>query len=177
MSKSWEADYFVIFGIRSGYHHISIHPDLKPKATFTCPYGKFQEKQVACSACSVQTMSSVFLNLMFKLFFKYLDSFLVIWMDDLLIYSQTEKRHLQHKQFVFKKFQGVGIKLDMSKCEFFRCQIEYLGHLVSGYRIVSMKWVEAIMDLVPATNITEKHYVISLFSYYRKFYPVFSNMV
>ena len=74
---------------------------------------------------------------MFKLFFKYLDEFLVFWMDDLLIYSQTEEEHLKHLQLVFEKFREAGIKIKMSKCEFFKNKIEYLGHLVSGQGIWS----------------------------------------
>ena len=69
---------------------------------------------------------------MFKLFITYLDDFLVFWMDDLLIYSQTEEEHLKHIELVFEKFHEAGIKLKMSKCEFFKSEIEYLGHLVSG---------------------------------------------
>ena len=65
----------------------------------------------------MQSTLSVFPNLMFKLFFKYLDDFLVFWMDDLLIYSQTEE-HLKHIQLVFKRFPEAGIKLKMSKCKF-----------------------------------------------------------
>ena len=53
---------------------------------------------------------------MLKLFLKYLDSFLVFWMDDLLIYSQTEEEHLKHLQLGFEKYREAGIKLKMSKC-------------------------------------------------------------
>ena len=77
-----------------------IHPDSRSKTAFSCPYGKFQWKRVAFG---VQTAPSVFLNLMFKLFFKYLADFLVFWMDDLLVYSQTEEEHLKHIQLVFEK--------------------------------------------------------------------------
>ena len=73
-SKLRVAKYFAILYIRSGYHHISIHLASRPKTSFICPYGKFQWKRVAFG---VQTAQSVFLNLMFKLFFKYLDNFLV----------------------------------------------------------------------------------------------------
>ena len=75
------AKYFTILDIGSGYH-ILIHPDLRPNTAFTCPYGKFQKKWVAFR---VKLAPSVYLNLMFKLFFKYLDNFLVFWKDDLLI--------------------------------------------------------------------------------------------
>ena len=95
-------------------------------------------------------------------------------MDD----SQIEKEHVKHIQLIFKKFRQAGIKLKISKCEFFKSQIEYLGHLVSGQEISPMKQkVEAIMGLVPATNSTEACHIFSLISYYRKFFPVFSAMV
>ena len=55
-------------------------------------------------------------------------------MDDLLIYRQTEEEHPKHLQLVFEKFRETGIKLKMSKCEFFRNKMEYLGqHLVKEY--------------------------------------------
>ena len=68
-SKLKGAKYFTILDIRSGYHHISIHPDLRLKTDFTFLYGKFKWKRVAFGE---QRVPSVFLNLMFKLFFKYL---------------------------------------------------------------------------------------------------------
>ena len=60
-------------------------------------------------------------------------------MDDLLIYSQTEEEHLKHLELVFETFREVGIKLEMSKCEFLKNKIEYLGHLMSGQGISPMK--------------------------------------
>ena len=118
-----------------------IHPDSKPKTAFTCPYGKFQWKRVAFD---MQTAPSIFWILMLKLFFKYWDIFLVFWMDDLLIYSQTKEK------------LETSVKLKMSMCEFFKKEIEYLGHLVSGQGISPMKQkIKPITELAPATNIPE----------------------
>ena len=66
----------------------------------------------------------------------------------------------------------------MSKCEFFKNEIEYLGHLVSGQGISPMRQKnKAITDLAPATNITEAQHKIGLIGYYAKFFPVFSDMI
>ena len=62
----------------------------------------------------MQSAPSIFLNVMFKLFFKYLDEFLVFWIDEILIYSQTEEQHLKHLELVFEKFREAGINY---KCE------------------------------------------------------------
>ena len=63
-----------------------------------------------------------FLNLMFKLFFKYLDEFIVFWRDDFIIYSQTKEEHLKHLKLVFEKFREAGSKFKMSKCEIFKAE-------------------------------------------------------
>ena len=69
---------------------------------------------------------------MFKLFFKYLDDFLEVRVNNLLIYRKTEEKNLKHLHLVFENFWEAGIKLKMSKCEFFKKEIEYLVHLASG---------------------------------------------
>ena len=66
----------------------------------------------------------------------------------------------------------------MSKCEFFKNEIAYLGHLISGKGIFPMnERVKAITDSAPASNITEAKHVIGLTGYYRKFFPIFSDMI
>ena len=75
-------------------------------------------------------------------------------------------------------FQEARIKSKMLKFVFFKSQIEYLGHLVSGQGLSLVKQnVQAIMDLVPASNITEACHKIGLISCYRKVFPVFNDMV
>ena len=88
-SKIKGKKYFSILDICSGYHYISIHPDSRPKQYLDVHMENFN--------------GIIFLNLMFKLFFIYLDDILVFWMNDLLIYSHTEKELLQHLELVFKK--------------------------------------------------------------------------
>ena len=115
---------------------------------------------------------------MFKVFIKYLDNFLALWMDDLLIHSPTKEEHLKHLQLVFEKFREAGIKLKMSKCEFLKNEVESLGHLVSGQGISPMRQkIKPITDLAPTTNITEARHMVGLKGYYRKLFPIFSDMI
>ena len=110
--------------------------------------------------------------------FKYLDDFLVFWMDDSLIYSQTEEEHLKHFKLVFSKLREAGIKLKMSNCELFKNKSEYSGHLVSGEGISPLRQkIKAITDMVPTTNNDETRHIIGLIGYYRKFFPVFSDII
>ena len=70
------------------------------------------------------------------------------------------------------------MKLKMSKCEFFKREIGYLGHLVSGKGISPIKQkVKTIMDLAQATNFSEVRPIIGLIGYYRKFFPIFSDII
>ena len=142
-SKLKSAKYFSILYINSGYH-ISIHPDSRLKKNIYMSIGNIPVKRVAFG---VQTAPSIFLSLMFKLVFKYLDEFLVFWKHDLLIYNQNEE-HLKHLELVFERFREACKKLKMSKCTFFKKGIEYIGHLVSGQGICPMKQkIKAITNL------------------------------
>ena len=113
-----------------------------------------------------------------KLFFKYLDEFLVFWMDGLLIYSQIEEEYLKHLELVFKKLKEARIKLKILKCEYFKKEIEYLGHLVSCEGICPMKQkIKVITDLAPTRNVTEARHMIGLIGYYRNFFPIFGEII
>ena len=125
------ARYFSSLDIRAGYHHISIHPDSRPKTAFICPYGKFPSK---CVSYSVAHALSIFLNATFKLFFEYLDDFLIFYVDDIIVYSKMESEHLVHLRKVFEKFRYAGMKLKPPKCDFFTLHIEYSASLNFWHR-------------------------------------------
>ena len=95
------AQYFSSLDIGAGYHHISIHPDSRPKTAFICPCRKFQWK---CVSYGIAHALSIFLNAVFKLFFEYLDNFLIFYVDDITVYSKMESEHLVHLRKIFKKF-------------------------------------------------------------------------
>ena len=135
--------YFSSLNIRLGYHHISIHPESRPKTAFICPYGKFQWKRVSYG---IAHAPSVFIFTVFKLFCDYLDDFTIFHIDVVIIFSKTEQDHLTHLQKMFEKFQYAGLNLKPSKCDFFKLHIEYLGHLISGTGIYPLKQkVQAIL--------------------------------
>ena len=92
---------------------------------------------------------------MVGLFFEYLDDFLILYIDIIIVYSKTESKHLVHLRKVFEKFHYVGMKLKPSKCDLFKLHIEYLGQLISGMGIYPLEEkIQAILDLGPPTNVT-----------------------
>ena len=140
------------------YHHISIHPDLRPKTAFICPCGKFQWKCV--SYCIAHTLTIV-LYAIFKLFFEYLDSFLIFYVHDIIVYIKKENELLAHLRNVFEKFHYAWMKLKPSKCDFFKLYIDYLGHLISGMGIYLLEQkIQAILDLAPPTNVTQAWHIL-----------------
>ena len=101
LAKLKGAWYFSSLDTRSGYHHISIHPESRPKTTFICLCGKFQWKRVSYG---IAHAPNVFLSIVFKLFCDYLDDFMIFCIDDVIVYSKTEQHHLIHLQKIFEKF-------------------------------------------------------------------------
>ena len=110
----------------------------------------------------------VFLSAMFKLFVYYLDDFMIFHVDDVIVYSKTEQDNIIHLWTRFEKFHYAGLKLSPSKCDFCKLHIEYVGHLISGTEIYSLKQkVQAILDLAPPSNVTQvRHMLIpEIYSY------------
>ena len=98
-------------------------------------------------------------------------------MDDVLIFSETYKEHLHHLCSVFEKFQKAGLKIKLSKCQFFKTHLHYLGHRISanGLEPLPVK-LEVIKNLAPARNVDEAHQILELLGYYRSFVPAFANI-
>ena len=119
---------------------------------------------------------STFQYLMFKVL-TGLNDFAFTYLDDVLIFFQSYKDHLQHLHRVFQKFKEAGLKIKLSKCQFFKMHLHYLGHRISasGFKQLPEK-LEAIKNLAPAKNVDEAHQVLGLLGYYRSFVPAFADI-
>ena len=97
-------------------------------------------------------------------------------MDDVIIFSNNELEHLQHLETVFKRLQEAGLKLKESKCNFFRLQIYYLGHMLSAEGIQPLpEKLDSITNMPAPENQTEVKQFLGLVGYYHKFVPHFSG--
>ena len=115
---------------------------------------------------------------MLKIFFPYMDKFVIFYVDDLLIFSRTEEEHLEHLRLVFEKFCQSGLKFKFKKCALFKSQLEYLGHLITTEGIKPLQdKVDAILRLQPASMVTEVKHVIGIANYYKKFLPLLSEVI
>jgi hypothetical protein len=88
--------------LRSGYHHLRIQPSDIPKTTFITKYGLYEYIVMSFGLTNVLAF---FMNLMNNVFMDYLDKFVVVFIDDILIYSQSEEEHMDHLKMVSQRLQ------------------------------------------------------------------------
>ena len=106
-----------------------------------------------------------------------LNDFAFTYLDDVLIFSQSYEDHLQHLHTVFQKFKEAGLKIKLSKCQFFKTHLHYLGHRISANGLEPLlEKLKTIKNLAPAKNMDEAHQILALLGYYRSFVPAFADI-
>ena len=117
------------------------------------------------------------MNLMNKIFMNYLDKFVVVFIDDILIYSKTEEEHADHLHTVLKTLRKHKLYTKFSKCEFWLEKVAFHGHVVSAGGIsVDPEKIQAIIDWKAPTSVTEIRSFLGLAGYYHKFIEGFSSI-
>jgi hypothetical protein len=117
------------------------------------------------------------MSLMNDVFRKYLDSFVQVFLDDILIYSKIEREHEEHLRIVLSCLRENKLYGKLSKCSFFQKEIHYLGHIIFGKGIsVDPEKVKAIMEWPVSKNAHEVRSFMGLAGYYRRFVEGFSKI-
>ena len=152
------------FDMRSGYYHIVLSEESRPKTAFVTSCGKWEFKGPAYFQRLVNKVS---LGLTFA--FGYL--------DDILVFSFDMESHLEHLRLLFKRLQTADLKLKEVKCNFLKRHIQYLGHIVSGEGITPLpEKLDSIQKMLPPKTPKEVKQFFGLIGYYRKFVPRFSDL-
>ena len=99
-------------------------------------------------------------------------------MNDLLVFSKTEEEHLEHLEIIFHKFREADLKLKLSKFQFWKTEIKYLGHLVSqeGIKVMPDK-MSVVLNIKPPTNVKEAKSALGIMGYVSSFIPMYSEVV
>ena len=114
--------------MRDGYHQIPMKFDDKVKTSFTCRYGTFQ---FTVMLFGLSTAPATFQRMMNTIFFEMLDNGVLVYLDDVLIYSKTVEEHKQLLDKVFKLLEINKLYLKEKKCSLFLEKINFLGHVIS----------------------------------------------
>ena len=117
---------------------------------------------------------ATFMCLMNSVFSRYFDKFVLVFLDDILIYSKNEEEHLRLTLQLLREHQ---LYAKLSKCDFYRDRIQYLGHIISEDGIfVDPEKIEAIMNWPTPRNVTDVRSFMALTGYYRRFIEGFSKV-
>jgi hypothetical protein len=118
---------------------------------------------------------AVFMDLMNRVFRPYLDKFVVVFIDDILVYSNSYLEHEQHLRQVLSTLREHQLYAKVSKCEFWLKEVVFLGHVISAQGIlVDPRKVEAVLKWERPKNVTEIRSFLGLAGYYRRFIEGFS---
>jgi hypothetical protein len=168
------ATVFSKIDLRSGYHQLRIKEDDVPKTAFKMRFGHYE---FTVLPFGLTNAPGVFMSLMNGVFREYLDKFVQVFIDDILIYSRTTEEHDEHLRLVLQCLREHKLYGKLSKCSFYQSRIHYLGHVISGEGIVvDPAKVEAIMEWPAPTNVMEVRSFMGLAGYYRRFVEGFSKI-
>ena len=119
--------------------------------------------------------SAAFMDLMNRVFQPYLDQFVMVFIDDILVYSRDEQEREQHLKIVLQTLREKKLYTKLSKCDFWLKKVSFLGHIVSskGLRVDPAK-IEAVVNWKPPRSVTEVRSFLGLAGYYRRFVKGFS---
>jgi hypothetical protein len=169
-----DAKIFSKIDLRSGYHQVTIKEEDINKATFRTRYGHYE---FTVLPFGLSNAPAIFMCLMNNVFQEYLDKFVIVFLDDILIYSKSEEEHEHHLRMVLKVLREHQLYAKLRKCSFYQKKIHYLGHIISKDGItVDPEKIEAIREWSTPKNVTEISSFMGLACYYRIFIEGFSNI-
>ena len=168
------ASWFSKIDLRSGYHQVRIHPDDVHKTAFRTRYGHYE---FLVLPFGLTNAPATFMHLMQSIFGTQLDSFVIVFLDDILIFSKNKQDHYRHVRTVLQLLRENKLYGKMSKCEFFKRKISFLGHVVSadGLSMEEDK-VKAIREWPTPTTVTAVRSFLGLANFYRRFVRNFSKI-
>ena len=168
------AKVFSKIDLRSGYHQLKIREQDIPKTAFTTRYGLYE---YTVMSFGLTNAPAYFMNMMNKVFMEFLDKFIVVFIDDILVYSKNEEEHKEHLRLVLGKLREHQLYAKFSKCEFWLKEVGFLGHVISREGIaVDPTKVDTVTNWEAPTIYGEIQSFLGLAGYYRRFIENFSKI-
>ena len=158
--------------IRSGYYHMVLSKESRPKSAFVSSFGKWEFKRCPFGLAQAPAYFQRLVNKVFSGL-----TFAFGYLDDILVFSPDMETHLEHLRSLFIKLREVDLKLKEVKCNFLKKHIQYLGHIISGKGITPLpEKLESILKILPPKTQKEVKQFLGFIGYYCKFVPRFSDL-
>ncbi|GJU88448.1 putative reverse transcriptase domain-containing protein [Tanacetum coccineum] len=159
---------------RSGYHQLRVREEDIPKTAFRTRYGHYEFQVMPFGLTNAP---EVFVDLMNRICKPYLDRFVIVFIDDILIYSKSRKEHEGYLKLIMRLLKKEELYAKFSKCEFWLSKVQFLGHVIDSEGIhVDPAKIESIKDWVSPKTPTEICQFLGLAGYYRRFIKGFSKI-
>ena len=168
------AKIFSKIDLRSGYHQLKIKEEDRSKSAFRTRYGHYE---FVVMPFGLTNAPAAFMDLMNRVFHDYLDKFVVVFIDDILIYSKSVAEHAEHLELVLQRLREKQLYAKFKKCEFWLESIAFLGHVISAEGIqVDPSKIAVVQDWKRPSNVGEIRSFLGLAGYYRRFVEGFSKI-
>ncbi|GJZ11838.1 putative reverse transcriptase domain-containing protein [Tanacetum coccineum] len=160
--------------LRSGYHQLRVREEDIPKTAFRTRYGHYEFQVMPFGLTNAP---AVFMDLMNRVCKPYLDKFVIVFIDDILIYSKNKQEHKEHLKIILELLKKEELYAKFSKCEFWIPKVQFLGHVIDSEGIhVDPAKIESIKDWTSPKSPTEIRQFLGLAGYYRRFIEGFSKI-
>src|SRR5579859_3201012 len=168
------ARFFTILDLRSGYWQILLDLMTRAKTAFSTRYGHYEWLVLPFG---VSNGPGGFQKRMNNLLLKFIDKFVIVYMDDILIFSKNLHEHIGHIRQVLLALAGANMILNIEKCKFFQTETRFLGHILSrhGSR-PDPRNIEKVMAWPTPRTITDVRGFCNLAGHYRRYIPKFADM-
>uniref|UniRef100_A0A383WFN5 Reverse transcriptase n=1 Tax=Tetradesmus obliquus TaxID=3088 RepID=A0A383WFN5_TETOB len=161
------ASVFTKLDLQSGYWQIRISEEDIPKTAFRTRYGHYEWRVMPFGLTNAPATFQALMNDVLR---PFLDDFVIVYLDDILIFSKTLEEHLEHVDKVLTALKKARLYAGLDKCAFAMKEVAFLGHIVSGEGIkMDPKKVEAVREWPAPRNVTEVRSFLGLTGFYRRF--------
>ena len=169
-----QAKIFSKLDMIGAYNLNRVAPGDEWKTAFICRYGHFEYNVMSFGLCSAPATFQAFVNDVLR---DYLDQFIVVYLDDILIFSDTQEDHDNHVRLVLQKLQDAQLSLKIEKCEFDVTTVNFLGFIVSTDGIsMDQEKIKSIKDWTPCRSVHDIQVFLGLTNFYRRFIKDYSKI-
>jgi hypothetical protein len=160
--------------LRSGYHQVRVKEEDIPKTAFRTCYGHYEFLVMSFGLTNVL---AVFMDTMNRVFHDYLDQFIAVFINDILIYSRMSEEHEEHMRNALERLWREKLYAKLEKYEFWLDSVSFLGHVISGEGVaVDLEKVKAAVEWTRPTSVFEIRSFLGLVGYYQRFIEGFSKL-